>query len=82
VANPEGGTTPEALTIVTGPDGRPTAVRHSYSSLAPDTPVLRDADIAALADAATRVEAHFAPLYGTTPSRGAFGLRFGLPSRG
>jgi pyruvate, water dikinase len=78
VANPEGGMTPEVLTIVTDPEGNPTPVRQRYSSLSPGVPVLTDADVVALADAATRVEVHFAPLYGMQPSDAALDLEFKL----
>jgi pyruvate, water dikinase len=78
VANPEAGMTPEVLTIATDPDGNPTPVRQRYSSLSPDAPVLDDADVVALADAATRVEAHFAPLYGVQPNAAALDLEFKL----
>lgn len=78
VANPEGGTTPEVLTIVTDPDGNPTPVRLRFSSLTPNIPVLTDADVVALAGAATRVEAHFAPLYGKQPNDMALDLEFKL----
>jgi hypothetical protein len=76
VANPEGGMTPEVLTIVTDPDGNPTPVRQRFSSLSPGLPVLTDADVVALYDAATRVEVHFAPLYGLQPSSAALDLEF------
>jgi phosphoenolpyruvate synthase/pyruvate phosphate dikinase len=78
VANPEGGMTPEVLTIVSDPDGNPTPVRQRFSSLSPNLPVLTDADVVALADAATRVEVHFAPLYGLQPSSAALDLEFKL----
>jgi pyruvate,water dikinase len=78
VANPEGGMTPEVLTIVTDPDGNPTPVRQRFSSLSPGIPVLTDADVARLAGAATRVETHFAPLYGMQPSEAALDLEFKL----
>jgi pyruvate, water dikinase len=76
VANPEGGMTPEVLTIATDPDGNPTPVRQRYSSLSPGVPVLTDADVIALADAAMRAEAHFAPLYGLQPNEAALDLEF------
>jgi pyruvate, water dikinase len=78
VANPEGGMTPEVLTIVTGPDGKPTPVRQRFSSLSPGLPVLTESDVVALADAATRVEIHFAPLYDLQPSKAALDLEFKL----
>ncbi len=78
VANPEGGMTPEVLTIVTGPDGNPTPVRQQSSSISAGAPVLTDADVTALADAAARVEVHFAPLYGLSPSEAALDLEFKL----
>jgi hypothetical protein len=78
VANPEGGMTPEVLTIVTDPDGNPTPVRLQRSSLSPDAPVLTGADVSALSDAAARVETHFAPLYGLSPSEAALDLEFKL----
>jgi pyruvate, water dikinase len=78
VANPEGGMTPEVLTIVTDPEGNPTPVRQRFSSLSPGLPVLTDSDVAALADAAMRVEIHFAPLYGMQPSEAALDLEFKL----
>ena len=60
------------------PDGNPTPVRQRYSSLTPGLPVLTDADVVALSDAATRVEVHFAPLYGKQPSTMALDLEFKL----
>lgn len=78
VANPEGGMTPEVLVIVTDPEGNPAPVRQRYSSLSPGLPVLTDTDVAALAGAATRVEVHFAPLYGLQPSQAALDLEFKL----
>jgi hypothetical protein len=38
--------------------------RTRFSSLSPDAPILSDAEIAKLYDAATRAQEHFAKLYG------------------
>lgn len=62
VTNPEGNETPEVFTIVPGPSGVQVA-RQRFSSLSPDTPLLTDAEVLALYQAAARIQAHFAPLY-------------------
>ena len=84
VANPENGAVPEILSLVpVGGEGWET-VRQRYSSVSPDSPILSDDEAAALGDAAARVQAHFAPLYGTSVQQTALDLEFKFvaPDRG
>jgi pyruvate, water dikinase len=76
VTNPESGVVPEVFAIVPGPAGAVQVLRQSFSSLSPDEPLLTDAEVAALADAADRVQAHFAPLYELRSSQLALDLEF------
>ncbi|MDF3064541.1 MAG: hypothetical protein K0R38_142 [Polyangiaceae bacterium] len=76
VANPESGAVPEVFAIVPGPANSVQVLRQSFSSLSPHEPLLRDAEVAALSDAADLVQAHFAPLYGVPSSQLALDLEF------
>lgn len=62
VTNPEHGELPEIFSILA--DTNYQVVRSRYSSLAPDTPLLSEAEIKSLYDAAALAQAHFAKLYG------------------
>jgi hypothetical protein len=66
VTNPEGGVLPEILTIVPLADGI-TVLRDRYSTLSPGQPIMTDAEIRALYQAATAVLQHFSVLYGENP---------------
>lgn len=77
VTNPVGGVLPEVFSIVPAPQGLQ-VVRQRYSSLSPGVPVMTDAEIGALASAANKVQLHFAPLYGKSPSVLALDLEFKL----
>jgi phosphoenolpyruvate synthase/pyruvate phosphate dikinase len=63
VTNPENGAIPEVFSIVPAPNASFQVVRQRFSSLSPATPLLEDAEIVHLAQAAERVTQHFAPLY-------------------
>jgi pyruvate, water dikinase len=63
VTNPVDGALPEIFTILSGPGGQTEIVRERFSSLSPDEALLSDSEVAALASAADRARAHFAPLY-------------------
>jgi pyruvate,water dikinase len=76
VTNPENGAVPEIFSIVPAPDGGVQVVRQRFSSLSPDAPLLEDDEVSALADAAERVHAHFAPLYGGASGTFALDLEF------
>jgi pyruvate, water dikinase len=76
VTNPEGGAVPEVFAIVPGPDQTVQVERQSFSSLSPGQPLLSDEEIALLADAADRVQAHFAPLYELPSGELALDLEF------
>ncbi|MBN1773847.1 MAG: hypothetical protein JXB32_21480 [Deltaproteobacteria bacterium] len=79
VTNPEGGAIPEIFSIVpSDTPGRVQVVRLSWSSLSPGSPIMTDAEIQALYQAAARVQTHFAPLYGLHPSLLALDLEFKL----
>lgn len=79
VTNPEAGAIPEIFSIVpTAEPGRVQVVRLSWSSLSPGRPILTDAEVQALYDAAAHVQQHFAPLYGIDPSVLALDLEFKL----
>ena len=67
VTNPVGGALPEVFTIVPAPTGVQ-VVRQRYSSLSPGVPVMTEAEIAGLASTATKIQMHFAPLYGVNPA--------------
>jgi pyruvate,water dikinase len=83
VTNPENGAVPEIFSIVPGPSGGVQVVRQRFSSLSPGTPLLEELEVSALADAAERVHAHFAPLYGGQSGKFALDLEFKFhgPSR-
>jgi hypothetical protein len=74
---------PEIFSIVPGPHGGVQVVRQRFSSLSPGVPLLEDAEVSALADAAERVHGHFAPLYGGKSGKFAVDLEFKFhgPSR-
>lgn len=76
VANPESGAVPEVFAIVPGPARTVQVLRQRFSSFSPEEPLLSDAEIAALADAADRVQAHFAPLYELPSGELALDLEF------
>jgi hypothetical protein len=76
VANPENGAVPEILTLVPVGDDRFETVRQRFSSMSPDAPILSDEEAAALARAASQVQAHFAPLYETSVQTLALDLEF------
>jgi pyruvate,water dikinase len=76
VTNPENGALPEVFTIVPGPNRAVEVVRERYSSLSLDQPILSDAEIAALDDAAERCVQHFAPLYGAPAASFALELEY------
>jgi pyruvate,water dikinase len=83
VTNPENGAVPEIFSIVPAPGGGVQVVRQRFSSLSPDVPLLEDDEVNALAEAADRVHAHFAPLYGGAGGTFALDLEFKFhgPSR-
>lgn len=83
VTNPENGAVPEIFSIVPGPSGVVQVVRQRFSSLSPGAPLLEDSEVSALADAAERVHAHFAELYGGKAGEFALDLEFKFhgPSR-
>lgn len=62
VTNPSDGALPEIFSILAGPQGVEVA-RQRFSSLSPSLPLLSAAEIATLYQAASQVQAHFAPLY-------------------
>ncbi len=75
VTNPEGGVLPEVLTLL--PSGMGLLVlRDRYSTLSPGVPILSDAELLSLYQAAAQVQAHFAPLYGANPATLALDLEF------
>jgi hypothetical protein len=76
VANPENGAIPEIFSIVPGPNQSVQIVRQRFSSLSPDAPLLTDPELVQLADAADRVQAHFAPLYDVPVNELALDLEF------
>jgi hypothetical protein len=76
VTNPTGGALPEIFTIL-GDTGYQ-VVRQRFSSLSPSTPLLADAEVAALYQAADKARAHFAPLYGETPEQLILDMEFKL----
>ena len=83
VTNPENGAVPEIFSIVPAPNGGVQVVRQRFSSLSPEAPLLHDEEVSALANAAERVHAHFAPLYGGVAGTFALDLEFKFhgPSR-
>jgi hypothetical protein len=83
VTNPESGAIPEIFSIVPAPAGGVQVVRQRYSSLSPGAPLLSEQEVGALADAAQRVHAHFAPLYSGAAGTFALDLEFKFhgPSR-
>lgn len=75
VTNPVGGAIPEVFSIVPGPSGLQVA-RWSWSSLSPEVPILRDAEVAALHDAAGTIQEHFSALYEQSPYELCLDLEF------
>lgn len=75
VTNPEDGAVPEVFVIVPGPAGVQVA-RQRFSSLSPGVPLLTDAEVAALHQAAFKVQERFRPLYPDLPSPLALDLEF------
>ncbi len=76
VTNPENGALPEVFSILPDPSGGVQVARQRTSSLSPDEPLLSDEEIRELAGAASRVQAHFAPLYEMDASVLALDLEF------
>lgn len=77
VTNPEGGERPEIFSILPGDAlGEIQVARLSWSSLSPGVPILTEAEVRALYDAASRVQARFARLYGEDPYAMALDLEF------
>ena len=76
VTNPEGGETPEVFTIVPAPGAGVQVVRERFSSLSPEGALLSKEEIQKLSDAADRVQARFATLYGIASNRLALDLEF------
>ncbi len=76
VTNPEGGAVPEVFTIVPSPSGGVQVARQRFSSLSPDVPLLKNAEVAKLYGAADKVQQHFAGLYGVDPAVLALDLEF------
>jgi hypothetical protein len=76
VTNPPSGALPEMFSILERPGGGVQALRQRFSSLSPDVPLLSDAEIQSLYDAAQRVQTHFAPLYAKSPTELALDLEF------
>lgn len=77
VTNPVGGALPEVFTIVPAPQGLQ-VVRQRFSSLSPDAPIMSIEEIGGLATTAYKVQLHFAPLYGKSPSVLALDMEFKL----
>lgn len=77
VTNPVDGALPEVFSLVPGPDGVQ-VMRERFSSLSPDAPLLTPDELAALTQAAAKVHAHFAALYGRDPAEVAFDLEWKL----
>jgi hypothetical protein len=63
VTNPEGGILPEILTLLPAGNGV-TVLRDRFSTLSPTEPIMTDAELAGLYDAAAAAQRHFAVLYG------------------
>ncbi len=76
VTNPENGAVPEVFSIIPAPSFGTQVVRLAYSNLSPDTPILRDGEIAELYEAAQKVQDHFAKLYRQSPQLLALDLEF------
>ncbi|MCP4590967.1 MAG: hypothetical protein GY842_09495 [bacterium] len=77
VTNPENGAIPEIFSIIPGADSWSVQVaRLRYSSLSPDEPILRDAEVEQLYKASRIVQHHFAPLYGENPNTMILDLEF------
>ncbi len=77
VTNPLDGALPEVFSIVPGPEGVQ-VVRERFSSLSPAASLLTAAELATLTQAAARIHAHFAALYGRDPAEVAFDLEWKL----
>lgn len=78
VTNPEDGEVAEAFTIVPSPTGGVQVARQRWSTLSPDAPVMTDAEVTALYQAAYQVQLHFASLYAEDPFTFALDLEFKL----
>ena len=76
VTNPADGAIPEVFTIVEAPGGGVQVIRQRFSSLSAGQPLLTEAELGALYQAAGRIQAHFAPLYGESPYDFALDLEF------
>ncbi len=55
-------------------------IRQRFSSLAPNTPLLTDAQIQSLYQAAHKAQSHFAPLYGKSADGFILDMEFKLTS--
>ena len=78
VTNPADGAIPEVFSIVEAPGGGVQPIRQRFSTLSPDAPLMTDAEIATLYTAASKVQQHFAPLYGVPAYDFALDLEFKL----
>jgi hypothetical protein len=76
VTNPTSGALPEIFTVIADSNGQ--VSRQRFSSLSPTTPILTDAEIATLYQAADKARAHFAPLYGTSVGQLILDMEFKL----
>lgn len=76
VTNPEDGSTPEIFSIVAAPGSGIQRVHYAFSSLNPDAPILSNAEMQSLYDAAALVQTRFSRLYGETLHAPVFDLEF------
>ena len=77
VTNPTNGALPEIFSIIAAPGGTQ-AARQRFSSLSPDTPLLTQREIETLYQAASKAQAHFAPLYALAPGQLILDIEFKL----
>jgi hypothetical protein len=77
VTNPSGGALPEIFVALLSGGGRD-VVRQRYSSLSPAEPIMTDAEIEALFQAARTIQQHFAALYGADAYTLALDMEFKL----
>jgi hypothetical protein len=75
VTNPTDGALPEIFSLVPGPGGLQVQ-RQRFSSLSPGLPILSEAEVLALYQAAAKLQVHFAPLYDVNPFVLALDLEF------
>jgi len=76
VTNPTDGAVPEVFVILPSPTGGIQVARQRFSSLSPATPILTDAEVGQLTNAAYQVQQHFAPLYGVSSDQLALDIEF------